>query len=461
MIRHPFVSASRAQLQRSAVKAGPLRTYGAAGLVVVALAAMLLVPGWGVVVGFALLAMGLATGLGAPALLLLVAVPVRFRIPGPFHSVTFFELALPFALLHEVLRNRATAKVEVPPVLGIVGVFVAWLLLSGIWSVDRLLWLRSVIVLAEAIAIGLALYLWARRLPVGVVLRSWVLLGAFAGVAAVVWYFVLQRPEWINLTPPQNPDETLSQLERLGSPFWGPSNYFASMLLLFIPFGFSNRLNIWLRVTMVGLGVIAIIGTLSRGAALAIVIASPVLLLIVPRSRWPHLPMRVRWLIAPAAAIVAVLLWAILKRPDLGFNFFHDPSRASYYDAALRLLGERPIYGWGYGSWPALVSGNAAKGVHNYYLQIAVETGLIGGALFVGGFVALVVRARQLAPDLAFMTTAVLLLVAVNITVEASFEGEIFSWLLAMLLGLTLAWPTERIARPTDYRESFRVIHRH
>jgi hypothetical protein len=353
------------------------------------------------------------------------------------------------------------AKLEVPPVLGIVGVFVGWLLLSGIWSVDRLLWLRSVIVLVEAIALGVAFYLWATRQPVTVVLGSWVLLGAFAVIAAVVWYFLLQRPEWLNLTPPQNPDETLSQLERLGSPFWGPSNYFASMLLLFLPFGFSRQLNGWLRVTMVGLGVIAIIGTLSRGAALAIVIALPLVLLIVPRSHWPRLPIHAAWLIAPAGAIVAVLLWAILKRPDLGFNFFHDPSRASYYEVALKLLAQRPIIGSGYGSWPSLVSGNAAKGVHNYYVQIAVETGLIGAGLFIAAFVALVARARKLAPDLAVISTAVLLLVAVNITVEASFEGELFSWLLAIFLGMTLAWPTQKIARQADYRESFRVVHRH
>jgi O-antigen ligase len=318
-----------------------------------------------------------------------------------------------------------------------------------------------VIVLGESIAIGVAFYLWATRQPVTIALRSWVLLGVFSVVAAVVWYYLLQRPEWLNLTPPQNPNETLSQLERLGSPFWGPSNYFASMLLLFIPFGFSSRLNIWLRVTMVGLGVIAIIGTLSRGAALAVVIASVLLFLIIPRTRWPRLPFPAAWLIAPAGAIVAVLLWAILNRPDLGFNFFHDPSRASYYDVALRLLARRPIIGSGYGTWPSLVTGNAAKGVHNYYLQIAVETGLIGAGLFIAAFAAMVVRARKLAPDLAVITTAVLLLVAVNITVEASFEGEIFSWLLAIFLGITFAWPTQRIDRPADYRETFRVVHRH
>ena len=410
---------------------------------VAGLASMLLMPGWGVEAGVALIAIGLVAGLGAPGLLLLVAIPVRYQIPGPFHSISIFELALPVALMHETVRRRAAAVTGLRPVLGIVGMLVVWLVLSGIWSVDRLLWLRSVIVLGEAAAAGLTFYLWTRRQPVAVVLRSWVLLGTFAAIAAVVWYYILRRPEWMNLTPPQNPDQTLTQFTRLGSPFWGPSNYFASMMLLFIPFGFSSRLNIWLRVAIIGLGTIAIVGTVSRGAALAVLLAFPLLSLVVPKGGRPRLPIRARWLIAFAGAAVTVLLWEVLNRRELRFfNFFYDPYRASYYQDAVRLLLQRPVVGAGYGSWPSLVTGYATAGVHNYYLQVAVETGLIGAALFVAAFAALVVSTRKLAGDLAFVTAAALLLVAVNITVEASFEGVIFSWLFAMLLGMMLALPT-------------------
>ncbi len=168
MSRLPFIRATRAQQpgHRPAGKAGPsARAYGAAALVAVALASIPLLPGWGVEAGVALLAMGLAVGFGAPALLLLVAIPVRFRIPGPFYSISFFELALPFALLHEVVRRRAAAVPALRPVLGIVGVFVGWQLLSGIWSVDKLFWLRSIIVLAEVTAVGLTFYFWTRRQP--------------------------------------------------------------------------------------------------------------------------------------------------------------------------------------------------------------------------------------------------------------------------------------------------------
>jgi GT2 family glycosyltransferase len=131
----------------------------------------------------------------------------------------------------------------------------------------------------------------------------------------------------------------------------------------------------------------------------------------------------------------------VLKRPDLGFNFFRDPNRISYYQDALRQLAHRPVFGAGYGSWPSLVQGSATAGVHNYYLQAAVETGIMGAVLFVAAYVALVIRAAKLPGDLAFVTATALLLVAVNITVEASFEGEIFSWLFAMLMGMMLAWP--------------------
>jgi GT2 family glycosyltransferase/O-antigen ligase len=413
-------------------------------VVVAVLALVLLWPRTGLEIVVALLVMGIALRVGAPALLLLVAIPVRFPIPGPFHSVSFFELAVPFALLHEAM-SAGTAVPMRRPVPRIIAVFVGWLLLSGIWSVDKLLWLRSTIFLAEAIAVGATFYLWTRRKGLAVTLRSWALLGVFTIVAAIVWYYVLRRPEWMNLTAPRNPDEAFSQQLRFGSPFWGPSNYFASMLLLFIPFGLYRSLTSWLRVAVGGLGAIAIIGTLSRGAALAIVLVSLLVLVFVPTRRLPRLPVPAKWVVPVGIAVVAILLGIVFSRPDLRFNFFnffHDPNRIAYYQDALRQLVRRPVFGSGYGTWPALVQGSATTGVHNYYLQVAVETGLIGAALFVAAFFALIMRATKLREDLAFATTTALLLVAVNITVEASFEGEIFRWLFAMLVGMILVWPT-------------------
>jgi GT2 family glycosyltransferase/O-antigen ligase len=441
------------RLLSKAKSSSPSRLYGGAALMVVGLALLLLWPRTGLEVVVALVAMGVALRIGAPALLLLVAIPVRFSIPGPFHSISFFELALPFALLHEARRSRSATVSGRWPVPRIVGVYVGWVLVSGIWSVDKLLWLRSVIFLAEVIAVGATFYLWTRRQGLTVTLRSWALVGLFATVAAIVWYYVLQRPEWMNLTPPRGSDETFSQLIRLGSPFWGPSNYFASMLLLFIPFALSSSLKTWLRIAIAGLGAIAIVGTVSRGAALAIVAVSLLVFIVVPLRRLPSLPIPGKWMLVALGGIVAVLLWVVLNRSDLRFDFFHDPNRISYYQDALRQLVQRPVLGSGYGSWPSLVQGSATKGVHNYYLQVAVETGLIGAALFVAAFLALIIRAAKLAGDLGFATTTALLLVAVNITVEASFEGEVFSWLFAMLVGMMLAWRARTETAITSDRE--------
>jgi GT2 family glycosyltransferase len=176
-------------------------------------------------------------------------------------------------------------------------------------------------------------------------------------------------------------------------------------------------------------------------------------LAVVPTRRLPRLPVPVKWVVPAGVAVIAVLLWVVLNRPDLRFNFFHDPNRISYYQDALRQLVHRPVIGAGYGSWPVLVQGSATTGVHNYYLQVAVETGIIGAALFVAAFLAVMRRATKLSEDLAFATAATLLLVAVNITVEASFEGEIFSWLFAMFVGMMLAWPTNDEMRLSSQRE--------
>lgn len=387
-----------------------------------------------------------ACAFGAPSLLILVAVPLRTAVPGPFNSISFFELAIPFALAHELARNRSNARRSIAWFVPVFAIYAFWLLLSGVWAADRLLWLRSLILLSEGIAIAVAFFMWARRHRLLAVWRWWVVLGAVSAAVALTWYILLGRPEWINLTPPANPDEAYSQLLRLGSPFWGPSNYFASMLLLFLPFAFWSRLSAWLRYAILLLGGLAMAGTLSRGSVLALIVGPIVALILVRPSQRPALGGRSLLLAGVAfAALVAGLLIETLSRPDLQSDFFHDPNRVSYYEQATRLFANRPVSGYGFGSWPSLVVGFAARGVHDYYLQIAVEAGVIGAALFVTVLVGLFVYARQLPGDLAFTVTMVLAMVAVNIAVEATFEGAVFSWLFAMFIGIVLAVP--RVAR--------------
>jgi O-antigen ligase len=232
---------------------------------------------------------------------------------------------------------------------------------------------------------------------------------------------------------------------RLGSPFWGQSDYFASIVLLFLPFSLTRRVPKWLRYATALIGGIAIAGTLSRGAILAVALSPIAGILIVAAGDRPAISLR-RLVQATAtlAGLVAVLFGAALTRPDVKLNvssFFSDPYRSSYYQDAVRLIGSRPIFGYGYGSWPALVTGSATKGAHNYYLQVAVESGGVGLVLFVAFLGLLVVHSRRLSGDLAFAATTAVAAIVVNTAVEASFNGAVFGWLFAMLVGMVLASP--------------------
>ena len=147
-------------------------------------------------------------------------------------------------------------------------------------------------------------------------------------------------------------------------------------------------------------------------------------------------------------ALATLLVREALVRPDVQQSFFRDPNRISYYEQAIHLLTRRLIVGYGFGSWPSLVVGSATKGVHDYYLQMAVEGGVIGLALFIVLMVTFLLQSRSLTADLAFSATIVLVAVAVNIAVEASFEGAVFSWLFAMFVGMLLASPTRNGSGP-------------
>lgn len=417
--------------------------------------------------------------LGAPLLFILVAVPVRVPLPGPFHSVSIFELALPLIFAAELSQERRPGAIRLSIGVALTAsLFVAWIAVSGVWTVNRLLWLRQSILLAESIGVAATVLLWSRRRDDTEIWRFWMFLGLVAAIEALAWYYLLRQPETLNLTPPLTPDQSFSQEVRLGSPFWGPSNYFASMMLLFFPFALNGRASSRLRLALLFVTGIAIGATLSRGALIAVVTGPAVAALLV-RAEERHSLTRQQILAGVALLIpfclVVLLAWMTQEyistasgpttraevsagpglattrpdltttRPDLAPGFFNDPYRRAYIQQALHLLAKRPVVGYGYGTWSALVNGNATKGAHDYYLQIAVETGLIGLGLFLLFLFAIINCARRLGDGLGLATTAVLVAVAVNIGVEASFEGAIFSWLFGMLVGGILASRAEAL----------------
>lgn len=380
---------------------------------------------------------------GGGSLLLLAAVPIRVGLPLFVPSASVLDLALPIAFVRELTRLHPARR----PKLMVLPFLVGWLLVTGLVTAYVGNWFSSVVLLGEMLIGGATMYMWGRAVGTRRAWRRWVLLGAFSCVAAVVWYTVLRKAEALNFHTPRSPDEALAQEIRLGSPFWGPSNFVASLLLLFVPMTAAFRqINSAARVCLTLLGSSVIVLTLSRGGILALLLGFAFAAVADPRVRRSMLR-RPRWLLASAPVVLALLLWgnSVLQRAAeqrrLSGSWLEDPVRGRLFREGLRHIAEKPVLGHGYGSWPALEGGSLGSSAHNYFLQISVESGLVGAVLFIAFFVVLFLRARALpgADGTRFGAMATLMAVAVNIALEASFEGVLFSLLFAMFVGLVLA----------------------
>jgi O-antigen ligase len=142
--------------------------------------------------------------------------------------------------------------------------------------------------------------------------------------------------------------------------------------------------------------------TLTRGPVLATAIAL-VLLLLLGRARVVGLA------VLAVGAIAIVLLLPSLRDTEVYQARVADrvnlQGRAALQDWSLRLAAEKPVFGWGYGSFDRAknTSGFSTEGVpiryvlqytsHNTYLTVLVELGGLGLLLLSGGFLVLGVQA--------------------------------------------------------------------
>lgn len=147
----------------------------------------------------------------------------------------------------------------------------------------------------------------------------------------------------------------------------------------------------WLRLVPLGflpLGLLAILLTASRSAALAAAIACILPFLLVDRPRTLAL------YVLPAAAVVLTVVvqyvpdtslerigtvWQELASGDLNY-------RTSLWGTGLELLAESPILGVGSGNFDNALAATTGQGrpAHNVFIAVLVEQGLVGFALFCG-----------------------------------------------------------------------------
>jgi O-antigen ligase len=68
----------------------------------------------------------------------------------------------------------------------------------------------------------------------------------------------------------------------------------------------------------------------------------------------------------------------------------HDPSRVTMLEDSLKMMRQRPLLGWGFGTFPVVYpsfrtfyTNLAVNAAHNDFVEVTVETGLLGFALMV------------------------------------------------------------------------------
>ena len=179
--------------------------------------------------------------------------------------------------------------------------------------------------------------------------------------------------------------------------FYDNPNNFAAFLLLLIPIGVAlflgakRSISRVLAGVAVCLGVVAMIMTYSRASWVGLAV-SAVVFIALWRPR-----------LLPVFAVLALLCVPFLPSSILDrilsiFNFADSStsSRFALYEAAIRAIGESPLTGIGLGTAApqkyiaehALYAGNHAYvHAHNIYLEIWLETGLIGVVSFIGAVV--------------------------------------------------------------------------
>ena len=151
----------------------------------------------------------------------------------------------------------------------------------------------------------------------------------------------------------------------------------------------SARLALRQRLLLVlgwGLMVFALLFSLTRGVWLAYL----VVLLLLGVIRGGKTLVRV----TGGVVILGIFLFAagagVRERLQSTFNFVQNLPRSQIWQANLDMIKERPLLGWGYGNYRTFrdpfyerhPEANHTGHAHNTFLQVAVDSGLIGLAAF-------------------------------------------------------------------------------
>jgi O-antigen ligase len=225
---------------------------------------------------------------------------------------------------------------------------------------------------------------------IAVLLVSGIAQGVLAVLDSTIGWNVWRYDGWQHVSGGARAVSTLTNPALLGG-FLGATMAIAVAVLVWDGPRTLKRLS-WLTLVAAAPGLLL---TLTRGPILATALVL-VLLLLIGRARIVGLA------VLAVGAIAIVLLLPSLRDTDVYRTRVADTvniqGREVLQDWSFRLAAEKPVFGWGYGSFDRAknTSGYSAEGVpiknvleytsHNTYLTVLVELGGLGLLLFLGTF---------------------------------------------------------------------------
>ena len=398
---------------------------------------------------------------GAALLLGAAAFPFRFYVElGFFRSFSVLDIVLVVAglvLLLAVIRSDGKLFVGDHLVLTLLALPVLVAIASISWSDYPAVSVRYVTHSLEGLVAYLAVVGVMRNFSSRAVFRA--MSGFLIALLVGSLLFYLQVPGFdrpvtiAELEPESNEySEWMTGFySRLGHPFLGQSNAFATVLIFFVPVfvAYARWADSGAARLVAMLCLVAVMLTLSRGAALALVLAMAVYALSAFR-KVPRRSLR-RWMPAAGAALVAMAgpVGFALSNPELAEVILEsrlgDESFAVRLDtlqATVDKISSRPLLGYGAGVAGQL-DVDIASGVHNTYIELVLSYGVPLGIavslclLLLAYAVPRRRMARGIGPLAAGAAAAIVAVLGVFLT-QASYESGPLRVVLCLSIGMTI-----------------------
>lgn len=379
-------------------------------------------------------------------LFILISYPYRYKVGSGTISIVDIYLVLAGSLIYPIALGTFFKKKEIKfdsMILGII-IYMFFITFTLIYSTNILSSIRHLLLMGEGLILFILITSYIKTYDdFRLVCKYFTWVGVVSLVLSVIYYyFGYSKLQLYSIT---SIDLLRSVQLRLGSPAWGLSNYYASILIMFIPLFISQFIDykkkVWGFISLASL--ILFLQTWSRGGMVALAIT--LIVYFTDKKKTKNGLNKNKFIIVFIIFVIIFSTYIFIKLNNELFILFFimkgDNSRFIILREAFQLIKNKPILGYGIGTTQKL-SEYLTGGTHNYYVQSILETGIIGFTLFINMIISFLRASKPLknydlpTNNYKIALFSSLLGILINIVFQASFEGVIFVWIFWIFISL-------------------------